>query len=87
MSVSKASNVLNFDKINEEEGWNEAWEHFEDRINPDNQKLTLTLNFGQDDTKVLKDDGVYVCEKCLEINAENSEGGISCDLEMADDIS
>ena len=78
---------IKFDEINEEEGWNEAWEHFEDKINPDNQKLTLTLNFGQDDTKVLKNDGVYICEKCLEVNAENSEGGITCDLEMAEETS
>lgn len=73
-----------FDEIKDKEGWNEACEYFNDKTNPDHQKLTLILNFGDDETKVLKDDGYYVCDDCLEVISENSEGNISCDLEMAE---
>lgn len=74
-----------FSQIAEEKGWSEAWDHFKDKINPDNQKLTLILNFNEDETKCMKEDGYYVCETCLEVITQNSDGGISCDLEMADD--
>lgn len=73
-----------FKIINEEKGWFEACEYFQDKLNSDKQKLTLILNFSNDETKVMKDDGYYVCDNCLDILQGNSEGNISCDLEMAD---
>lgn len=75
-----------FDKIKDEEGYNEACEHFDNKFNPNGQKLTLILNFGDDESKVIKGDGYYVCEDCLDSIAENSEGNIACDLEMAEEI-
>jgi len=74
-----------FDKINDEKGWFEAHEHFIDKFNPDNQELHLILNFNDDETKVSKSDGYYVCGSCLENIQENSEGNISCDLDMVED--
>lgn len=74
-----------FDKIYEEKGHVEAWEHFEDKINPDNQTLQLILSWGQDETKVSKDDGEYVCDGCMEEIRDNSEGGLSCDMESVED--
>lgn len=75
-----------FEKISEDKGWSQAWDHFKDKINPDNQKLTLILNSNDDETKVIKDDGFYICETCLDVLRDESDGGISCDLEMADDV-
>lgn len=74
-----------FDKINEEKGYIEACDHFIDKFNPEDQALTLILNFNDDETKCIKDDGYYVCDSCLEAIQDNGDGNISCDLEMADD--
>ena len=75
-----------FEEINENKGWLEAWDNFIDIINPDDQHLTLILDIGHDETKVMKDKGQYVCETCLEVIRENSDGGLSCDLEMVEDL-
>jgi len=75
---------IKFKIINEEEGWIEACEYFNDKLNSDEQKLILILNFSDDETKVMKDDGYYICDRCLESIVENSDGNISCDLEMAE---
>jgi len=74
-----------FDEIHDKDGWYDAHEHFKDIFNPNDQDLSLILNFNDDETKVSKDNGYYVCDSCLEVISDNSEGAISCDLEMADD--
>lgn len=73
-----------FNEINEEESYDTACEHFEDKFNPE-QELSLILNFGDDESKVIKDDGYYACKDCLDAIADNSEGNIACDLEMAEE--
>jgi hypothetical protein len=73
-----------WDKISEEEGWDEACKYFEDKINPANQKLTLVLNYNEDETKVSKDDGEYVCESCMEEINDMADGYPTCDLEFAE---
>ena len=75
-----------FDKIHDEKGWYDAHKHFKDIFNPDDQDLVLILNFsGDDETKVSKDDGYYVCDTCLDVIRDNSDGSMSCDLDMAED--
>ena len=73
-----------WDKIYDEEGFNAAWERFEDKINPDNQKLTLILSSNNDETKMSKDDGEYVCATCLEEVADNCDSLASCDMDFDD---
>ena len=70
-----------WDRINDEDGYTEAWQYFDEKINPDDQKLTLTLSFNDDETKLSKNDGEYVCDSCLEEISENADGGVSCDME------
>ncbi len=85
LSLLSKQDQEKFEEIHDNEGWNEAHDQFIDVFNPNNQKLTLILNFNEDETKCIKDDGWYVCETCLEIVTENSEGSISCDIDMAED--
>lgn len=74
-----------WEKINEEEGYEEAWNHFIDKINPDNQNLRLILYCNEDETKVLNDFGEYVCESCMEEVIDNCDGGMSCDMETVEE--
>lgn len=72
-----------FNKLNEDD--DDPWEHFEDKINPPDQHLTLILDYNDDETKVRKDHGHYVCDTCLDVIIDNSDGAISCDMDLADE--
>lgn len=76
-----------FDKLCEDENSCviEVLPQFIDHFNPDNQNLQLILDFGDDESKVQKDGGHYACDRCMEEIRDNSEGNISCDLDMVDD--
>lgn len=73
-----------FDRLNDKHGYYEACVMMGEKLNPSDQHLTLILEFGSDESKCKKDDGYYVCDSCLEVISENSDGGISCDVEMAE---
>lgn len=73
-----------FEKLNDKYGYTDACVKMDEILNPSNQHLTLVLDFGDDETKVSKDHGYYVCDSCLEYFNENSDGSISCDLEMVE---
>jgi len=72
-----------YDEINDSDGWYHANDNFKDIFNPEDQELFLILNYNDDETKVSKSDGYYVCNSCLEVIRDNSEGNISCDMDMA----
>jgi len=72
---------LEFEKINDEENWFVACEKFKDKLNPDNQELTITLTIDDDQKKYDDGDAEYVCKSCMEEVMENCEGYASCDME------
>lgn len=73
-----------FDKIQTEDGWHDACLKFQDKLNPANQELELFLEWGSDESKLSKDSGFYCCKKCADAINENADGGVSCDVEMAE---
>jgi hypothetical protein len=70
-----------FEELNEAENWFVACDKFKDKLNPDNQTLTITLSIDDDQKKYDDQDPEYVCERCMEEIADNCEGYASCDME------
>lgn len=70
-----------FDILNDTKGWYSACKEFEDKLNPDNQEITITLNIDDDQHKYDDTDAEYVCKTCMEEIADNGCGYASCDLE------
>lgn len=73
-----------FNKLEDKHGFNTACEMMTEKLNPKNQHLTLILEYGSDESKCKNNEGYYVCDSCLEVINDNSDGGISCDVEMAE---
>lgn len=70
-----------FDNINDKFGWDEACKHFDDKFNPDDQELTLTLGYDEENAKFIDTESYYVCKKCLNEINENSDGSVCCDMD------
>lgn len=80
-SLLTEDEMKEFDKLNETENWFVACEKFQDKLNPEDQELTITLQIEDDQHKYNDGDPEYVCETCLEEIADNCEGYASCDME------
>lgn len=70
-----------WEKINDEENWYVACDKFKDKLNPEDQTLTITLNIDDEQHKFDDRDPEYVCERCMEVVTDNGCGFASCDME------
>jgi len=70
-----------FYKIKDKNGWHEACEKFDDKINPDNQELKLTLGFDEDNQKLNDTEPTYICDYCYQVLVDNADGIVSCDMD------
>ena len=70
-----------FDKISNKQGWYEACKHFDEILNPENQKLKLTLGYDDDNSKLNDNEPIYICETCMNVLVDNADGMVSCDMD------
>lgn len=80
ISLTKEEKKM-FDDINEKDGWYQACMKFINKFNPENQKVSLLLHLDEDNAKLIDDHPMYACERCMEGIMEESEGGVTCDME------